>query len=171
MASTAAVPRINTGITKGRIIRAIKAPALFNPKVSALPIEPRRLRIGVPRHKVITSTKLASKDISNWAARMGEINIKINPEQTQCAAIFANTTRDSGQLLRTSCSSVPSCKSSVNTLERESIEARSALTQITPAEILRSRVGSGPIASGNKLATNAKKKMAAKVSVFLRRAK
>jgi len=55
-ASTALTPNIRTGINKGNIIKDNNAPLRRAPNISAAPIEPMRLNVGVPKNNVITRT-------------------------------------------------------------------------------------------------------------------
>ena len=64
-ASTARVPKMRTGISSGRIMREISAPALWSPSDRAAPIEPKKLRTGVPIRRVSMRVLIANGERSN----------------------------------------------------------------------------------------------------------
>ena len=78
-ASTAKVPKMSMGINKGSIKSEINVPELFNPTVNAAPIEPMKLKLGVPKSRAKKSTLMASTERLNCSARIGDINSKIRP--------------------------------------------------------------------------------------------
>src|SRR5262245_31849741 len=68
------------------------------------------------------------------------------------------------------CSRVPSAWSAAKRRDSESSDESSAATQITPGAMARSRFGSAPTPSGNRLATMTKNSSATATSLFCRSA-
>jgi hypothetical protein len=64
-ASTARVPKMRMGISSGRIMREIRAPALWSPSDRAAPIEPKKLKTGVPMRRVSMRVLMANGERSN----------------------------------------------------------------------------------------------------------
>src|SRR3954468_20071609 len=93
-----------------------------------------------------------------------------NPDTSQCANVFAATTTPSGDAPSSICSSVPSAWSAANRRPSDSRLDSSAATQMTPGAIARSRFGSAPTPSGNRLATMTKNSSATATSLFCRTA-
>jgi hypothetical protein len=85
------VPVIRTGTLIGRVITARTSPRLPNPTVKATPIEPSRLRIGVPMSNVTNNTMYDSLGKLSIYAINGDISTRGKPLTSQCPIFFAST--------------------------------------------------------------------------------
>src|SRR5207237_8788098 len=80
---TAPAPKISTGIKSGSTRRATNKPLPRNPRVSAAPMAPIILNVGVPSKSDNVNTHSASPLKPNCKPRSGESRTTGNPESTQ----------------------------------------------------------------------------------------
>ena len=155
-ACNAPLPRISTGMYRGRISSASSNPPRLSPTVSAAPTAPSRLNTGVPSSSDSISTGTQCPGNPSIKASTGATSTSASPEKTQCASTLTRTRRAKGCGERTHCSSDPSSKSLRNSPSSESSTANSAATQTSPGDKVCNNCVSGPTASGNNAITIAK---------------
>src|SRR4029078_7423762 len=80
---TAPAPNINTGTKRGSTRRATSKPLPRNPRVSAAPIPPIILNVGVPSKSDNVNTPKESPPRPNCRPRRGDSNTTGKPEITQ----------------------------------------------------------------------------------------
>ena len=125
---------------------------------------------GVPIKRDRANTPRASPDRSNKTPSKGANNTNGKPHKTQCAAIFATTSKVNGVPDNSICSKVPSRWSTSNKRFSASKLASKAPTHSTPGASMRKVARSGPTARGNKAATTTKKNTTVSTSLGRRKA-
>src|SRR5690606_23625639 len=107
-ACTAPAPKISTGTKSGSISKASRTSAPRKPKVSAAPIAPSQVNIGVPKAKPAISTIMARGSRPNQKASTGAIISKGKALTNQKAKTLAQTQTTAGSGDNINCSRVAS---------------------------------------------------------------
>ena len=150
--------------------RLSSTPPLRRATVRATPIDPSRLRMGVPRARVAAMASQVFRSRESSTAMRGEMSSKGSPVSSQWAVTLARASRPRGWGISIICSRAPSAKSSRNSRSRESMAASRAATQMMPGAMRASSWGSGPIPRGKRVMTMRKNQSGLRMSARWRNA-